>query len=95
MFPTQGSFRPFRFVESFYSVTVSSVCRLAVESSPAQTSNVLDSTTHTLVCGLQNSSSSLPSGNVSVCVSPGLRATRLNPLSWRTGREADPQRWWM
>ena len=43
------------FALAIYSVTVSSVCRLAVESSPAHTSKVLGSTAHAFVCGLQNS----------------------------------------
>ena len=56
-----------------------------MESSPAQTSKVLGSTAHALVCGLQNSSSSLPSGNFSVLVSPGLRAHALEALELADG----------
>jgi len=70
-----------RTIDLDYSLTTNWVCKLAVESSPAHTSKVPGSTAQALVCGLQKSNSSLPSENLSVCVSPGFNAIRRKPLS--------------
>ena len=67
---------------------------LAVESSPTQTSKCSGSTTHCFVRRAPELQFVFGRAvNWRVCLAPGLSATRLKPLSWRTGREALPARW--
>src|SRR5450432_1951981 len=77
----------------FYCVTSKLPCKVAVESSPAHTSNTAGSTTHVFSDGLQYVNSSLPNEKCNVFFSPAASDTFSNPFNCRTGRDALPDCW--